>query len=113
MRRPSSLRFLDARRATCAALVAAWSFLPARAGGQVGEADARTSIFLEPSSKSHMNVITPAVTVGATPWDFLTVHAGYSADIVSGASESIKAGPTSADVVSAASVKDFRQVGTG
>jgi Protein of unknown function (DUF3570) len=113
MRRPSLLRSLDARRTTCVALLAAWSLLPARSRAQVVEADARTSIFLEPSSTSHMNVITPAVTVGATPWDFLTVHAGYSADIVSGASESIKAGPTSADVVSAASVKDFRQVGNG
>ena len=113
MRRPSSLRSLDTRRATCVALLAAWSLLPAQSRAQAVEADARTSIFLEPSSTSHMNVITPAVTVGATPWDFLTVHAGYSADIVSGASESIKAGPTSADVVSAASVKDFRQVGTG
>jgi hypothetical protein len=44
------------------------------------------------------------------------VNAGYSADVVSGASESVKAGSTfadRADIVSAASVKDFRQVATG
>jgi hypothetical protein len=96
-----------------AALTAA-SWRAARlAHAQVVDADIRTGIFLEPSKTSHMNVITPSATVGATPIEALTIHAGYSADIVSGASESIKAGPTVADVVSAASVHDFRQVGTG
>jgi len=60
-----------------------------------------------------MNVITPSTTVGATPIEALTIHGGYAADIVSGESESVNAGPTVADVVSAASVHDFRQVGTG
>jgi hypothetical protein len=96
-----------------AALALATLTAASPAAAQVVEADARTSIFLEPSSTSHMNVITPAVSVRATPIDALSVHAGYSADIVSGASESVKAGPSVADVVSAASVHDFRQIATG
>src|SRR6185369_4110225 len=61
-------------------------------------------------------VITPQLSVSATPVEFLTVNAGYAADIVSGASESVKAGPSfkdTPDIVSAASVRDLRQVGTG
>ncbi|HVW30664.1 MAG TPA: DUF3570 domain-containing protein [Polyangiaceae bacterium] len=109
---PSTTRGGTKKRALRAALGVVLSFAaPSRA--QVVEADARTSVFLEPSKTSHMNVITPAVTVAATPVNFVTVHAGYSADIVSGASESVKAGPSVPDVVSTASVHDFRQVATG
>jgi hypothetical protein len=101
------------RRPRWAALGAAVLSFAARSNAQVVEADARASVFLEPSKTSHMNVITPAVTVAATPVDFLSVRAGYSADIVSGASESLKAGASVPDVVTAASVHDFRQVATG
>ncbi len=86
------------------------------AAAQVAELDMRSSLFLEPSKTSHMTVITPSTSVSASPADFLTLHGGYSADIVSGASESVKAGRTFADtpdIVSAASVHDFRQVATG
>jgi hypothetical protein len=82
----------------------------------VAEVDARTGVFLEPSKTSHMRVITPQLSVNATPVDFLTVNAAYAADIVSGASESVKAGSSfkdTPDIVSAASVRDLRQVGTG
>ena len=77
---------------------------------QVVDTDLRTSVFLEPSKTSHMTVITPAVSVAATPWEFVTVNAGYSADVVSGASESVKAGSTFADrpdIVSALIGEDF------
>lgn len=84
---------------------------------QVVETDMRAGVFLEPSLKgSRMRVITPSLSVAATPVDFLTVTAGYAADVVSGASESVKAGPSFADtpdIVSAASVTDLRQVATG
>ncbi len=103
----------SAARALSAGLAAGVLLLNRPAPAQVVEADARTSVFIEPSKTSHMNVITPAVTVSATPVDFVTVHAGYSADIVSGASESKKAGPSVVDAVSAASVHDFRQVAAG
>ena len=114
MRCPGSTPFARATRLASRAafgLVALLGAAPAKA--QVVETDARTSVFLEPSKTSHMNVVTPAVSVAATPVDFLTVRVGYAADIVSGASESVKAGPSVADVVSAASVRDFRQVATG
>ncbi|HVU02429.1 MAG TPA: DUF3570 domain-containing protein [Polyangiaceae bacterium] len=78
--------------------------------------DARTGVFLEPSKTSRMRVITPQVSLSATPWDFITVNGGYAADVVSGASESVKAGASfrdSPDIVSAASVHDVRQVGSG
>jgi hypothetical protein len=100
-----------------AALVTTWA---TTASSQVVDADVRTTVFAEPSKTSHMNVISPSASVSATPVDALTVSAGYSADIVSGASESVKAGPNLAstaqatpDIVSAASVTDFRQVATG
>jgi hypothetical protein len=86
------------------------------ARAQVVEVDARTSVFIEPSPKSKMTVITPGLSLAATPFDFVTVSGGYSADIVSGASESLKAGPSFAntpDIVSAASVKDLRQTLNG
>src|SRR3954470_13063319 len=96
-----------------AALAAAsWAASPP-AHAQVVDADIRTGVFIEPSKTSKMSVITPSATVGATPVEALTIRAGYAADVVSGASEAVKAGPTAADIVSAASVRDFRQVGTG
>jgi hypothetical protein len=99
-----------------ALVLAALLLLTSSAGAQVVEVDARTSAFLEPSSTSKMIVITPALSVAATPFDFVTVNGGYSADIVTGASESVKAGPSfvnTPDIVSAASVVDLRQTATG
>lgn len=98
------------------ACVLACALWPRRAMGQVVDADIRTGVFIEPSKTSHMAVFTPSASVAATPVDFLSVHASYLADVVSGASESVKAGPTfkdTPDIVTAASVHDFRQVATG
>ena len=85
------------------ALGAAFAVLApvAVARAQVAQADIRTSAFVEPSKTSHLTVITPAVNVGVQPTEFLDIHAAYEADIVSGATEAIKAGPV-ADVVTAA-----------
>lgn len=99
-----------------ALVIAVFLVLPRSASAQAVEVDARTSVFIEPSPTSKMNVITPSLAVAATPFDFVTVNGGYSADIVSGASESVKAGPSFAntpDIVSAASVVDLRQTATG
>jgi hypothetical protein len=71
------------------------------AGAQVAQADLHTSAFVEPSKTSHLTVITPAANVAVQPTEFLDVHAAYTADIVTGATEAIKAGPV-ADVVTAA-----------
>jgi hypothetical protein len=84
--------------------------------GQVAEVDLRTQIFHEPSAQSHMTVYTPELNVQASPSDALSVYANYQADAVTGASEAIKAGPLLAnvpDIVSRASVRDFRQMATG
>ncbi|HEV8549882.1 MAG TPA: DUF3570 domain-containing protein [Polyangiaceae bacterium] len=71
------------------------------ARAQVAQVDIRNTVFYEPSKKSHLFVDTPAATVAAQPTDWLDVHAGYEADIVTGATEAIKSGPL-ADVVTAA-----------
>src|SRR6188508_1790308 len=84
----------------CVAL-AAW---PSR--GQVAEVDMRTQVFHEPSASSQMTVYTPEVNVSATPAEGWRVSANYQADVVTGASEAVKAGPLLAgtpDIVSRAS----------
>ncbi len=87
--------------------------LPGRA--QVAELSLGTTIFHEPSSVgSQMTVINPNASLAVTPWEWITVNAGYEADIVSGASEPVKAGRLSSpDVISQASVEDLRHVATG
>ena len=85
------------------------------ARAQVVELDARTLFFHEPAKGSTMTVYTPSTDLTVRPWDFLAVSAGWEADIVSGASERIKAGPLSRnpDIVTGASVKDVRNMGRG
>lgn len=86
------------------------------AASQVVELDMRNQVFYEPSPNSHMTVINPAGTVTGFFGDDLTLRGRYSADIVSGASEAVKAGPQFADtpdIISRASVTDFRNVGGG
>jgi hypothetical protein len=75
-------------------------FAARRAAAQWVDADLRTTVFTEPSKDSHLTVITPTADVGVHPWTFLEVHVGYEADIVSGATEAVKSGPT-VDVISA------------
>jgi hypothetical protein len=63
-----------------------------------------------------MTVISPRASVAAKLSENWGVNAGYSADIVSGASEVIKAGPllsAQPDIVSQASVTDQRHVING
>jgi hypothetical protein len=61
-----------------------------------------------------MTVYTPGVQLQVQPWEWLQVRAGWEADVVSGASVATKAGPAyagthpGADVISSASVHDFR-----
>ena len=75
-------------------------FVAPDAGARWVDADLRTTVFTEPSKESHLNVITPNAEIGVHPWTFLEVHVGYEADIVSGATEAVKSGPT-VDVISA------------
>lgn len=78
------------------------------ARAQVVEVDARGTAFVEPSKSSKLTVITPAATVAAQPSDWLDVHVGYEADIVSGATEAIKAGPVADVVTGATKFSDVR-----
>jgi hypothetical protein len=61
-----------------------------------------------------MFVYTPGVSLSVTPVDWASVRGGYEADVVSGASVSVKAGSAyqavnpGADVISTASVHDVR-----
>lgn len=108
---------MQLRRAGLAALLGAGLTLRAPPGsGQVAEVDLRTQIFHEPSSSSRMTVYTPELNIEASPSEALRVFAQYQADAVTGASEAVKAGPLLAsvpDIVSRASVQDFRQMATG
>ncbi|HMJ10407.1 MAG TPA: DUF3570 domain-containing protein [Polyangiaceae bacterium] len=108
--RPPSLR-----AARAAALLVASGALHASA--QVAELDLRTTAFLEPSSASKLTVLTPLLSLAVSPTDWLSVSAGYEADIVSGATEAVKAGPLSQGVVdvvsSATSFSDERHIAHG
>jgi hypothetical protein len=105
-------------RPAAAALVLLLGALPAAAqpaGRRAGivEVDLRSGVFVEPSATSEMTVITPSAGLSAVPWEWLELSAEWEADIVSGASETVKAGPLLAgnpDIVSAASVVDERHV---
>ena len=82
----------------------------------MAEVDVRTQVFHEPSASSRMTVLTPELSISATPTQGFDVFASYQADAVSGASEAIKAGPLLSgvpDIVSRASVQDYRHVASG
>src|SRR5258708_28329064 len=66
-------------------------FAARTARAQAVELDARTLFFFEPARGSSMTVYAPSADLTARPWEFLAVSAGWGADIVSGASERIKA----------------------
>jgi uncharacterized protein DUF3570 len=111
---------LDARAAVHGAVVVLASLVMVRpAHAQAVEVDTTHTIFYEAPTQTHMFVYSPGVSAAATPWDWITVNAGWQADVVSGASVQIKAGPAyqaahmQADVVTTASVHDFRNMAIG
>jgi hypothetical protein len=83
----------------------------------VVEVDTAHTVFYEAPTKTHMFVYSPSADVQASPWAWLDVRGGWEADVVSGASVSTKAGPAYAsnhpDVISTASVHDFRNMARG
>ncbi len=99
--------------AACLSVAGLASSLPARA--QVAELSPRGTVFLEPSKTSKLLVINPSAGLSVTPTDWLELHAGYEADIVSGATESLKGGRLSpVDIVSSATdFKDTRHLVSG
>lgn len=86
---------------------------------EVVDFDTTHTIFHEAPTRTNMTVYSPGASLAVTPADWLTVNAGWEADVVSGASVAVKAGPAfaarsnGADVVSTASVHDFRNVASG
>lgn len=88
-------------------------------GSTVAEIDTAHTVFYEAPTRTHMLVYSPSVDVQASPWAWIDVRGGWEADVVSGASVATKAGPSyqgthpGADVVSTASVHDFRNMARG
>jgi hypothetical protein len=106
------------------ALVAAFALLGAataapRAEAQLVDFNTTHSVFYESPSRTKMFVYTPGGNIQVSPTDWLDVRAGWEADVVSGASIAVKAGPAyqathpAADVVTAASVHDLRNLARG
>jgi Protein of unknown function (DUF3570) len=90
-------------------------FISVAASAQVAEFAPRATVFIEPSKTSKLLVINPSAELSVTPTDWLELHGGYEADIVSGATESLKGGRLSpVDIVSSAThFKDTRHQVTG
>jgi hypothetical protein len=97
----------------CAVAVAAFATATS-ARAQVAQFDTAHTFFHESPTRTNMTVYTPGVQLSVTPIDWLTVRGGYEADVVSGASVAVKAGPAfqgvnpGVDVVTTASVHDLR-----
>lgn len=89
--------------------------LGSAARAQVVDVAPRATVYLEPSKTSKLLVINPSAALQVTPTEWLDVHAGYEADIVSGATESLKGGRLSpVDIVSSATdFKDTRHQVSG
>jgi hypothetical protein len=89
---------------------------PARA--QVAEFDTAHTVFYEAPTRTHMFVYSPSGDVQVSPFSWLDVRGGWEADVVSGASVATKAGAAyeanhGADVITTASVHDFRNLARG
>jgi hypothetical protein len=103
------------------AFACAWLAHDRSAHAQVAEFNTTHTVYYEAPAKTHMFVYSPAADLKVTPIDALDVRAGWEADVVSGASVAVKAGPayaathpgSGADVITTASVHDFRNVAHG
>jgi hypothetical protein len=101
-----------------ACLLVAW-LAPAAVRAQVAQVDTTHGLYYESPTRTNMTVYTPAGQIQVSPTGWLTVRAGWEADIVSGASVKQKAGSAyknthpAADVITTASVKDLRNTGRG
>lgn len=110
---PAKIAFRTKVGRRSAAVAGALLVLATRADAQVAEVDTTQSVFYEAPTRTHMFVYSPTADVQASPWSWLDVRAGWEADVVSGASVATKAGPFQPDLVSTASVRDFRNLGRG
>jgi hypothetical protein len=106
---------LTPRCVALAGLFALAAAAPNGASAQVVDAKVRATLFHEGSPTSSLTVLAPGMDLGVNATEALRVNAAYEADIVSGASESLKGGElTAVDVVSSAtSFADVRHVASG
>jgi len=103
-------------RRACAVLAGLVAVLGvATANAQVASLDLASALFVEPSAHSKLTVLNPSATLAVSPSNWLTFTGNYEADIVSGASESLKGGRLSAvDIVTSAThFSDTRHALTG
>ncbi len=107
-------------RLTAAALVALAVVFGARTSrAQLVDFGTAHTLYHEAPFRTNMTVYSPSADLAVHPTEFLDVRAGWEADVVSGASVATKAGPAyqathpAADVVTTASVHDFRNVAHG
>lgn len=110
---------LQLRAVIVGGVVAASVLAAAPARAQVAQVDTAHTFYHEAPTRTNMTVYTPGVDAAVTPVPWLTIRAGYEADIVSGASVAVKAGPAyqavnpGADVITTASVTDLRHSAKG
>ena len=101
--------------AAAAAVLVATMLATAPARAQIAVLETAHTFYHEAPTRTNMTVYTPGVDLSVTPVSWLTIRGGYEADIVSGASVAVKAGPAyqavnpGADVITTASVHDTRQ----
>ncbi len=100
-------------------LVAGVAAAEGTARAEVVTFDTTHTLYHESPTRTKMTVYTPGADLEVAPTDWLRVRAGWEADTVSGASVAVKAGPAyarshaGADVITAASVKDLRNMARG
>ena len=112
---PHRVARTPARRWLCALFGLSLGVGAPSAQAQVATLDVNSALFVEPSKRSGLTVVNPSATLAVTPNKWLSVQGGYEADIVSGASESLKGGRlSSVDIVTSAThFSDTRHVFTG
>jgi hypothetical protein len=94
---------LQLKRQLCSSALLLGLAATTAARAQVAEFAPRATAFVEPSKTSKLIVVNPSGELKVTPTDWLDVHAAYQADIVTGATESLKGGRLSpVDIVSSA-----------
>lgn len=107
------------RAASAGLVLVAGAAAPSVARAQVVVFDTAHTLWHEAPTRTNMTVYTPGASITATPAPWISVRGAWEADVVSGASVATKAGPAyqavnpGVDVVTTASVKDFRQAPTG
>lgn len=113
--RPRSITRRAPSRSAFVALAAGLTVFAAEGSprGEVVSFDSRYTLYREGTPYGNMLVHNPSVLLGAKPTESFGLHAGWQADVVSGASVKIRNETRGVDAVTTASVKDFRQVASG